>query len=92
MESSARAGMQAKAGPGAEMAQHQFTNNLITFDAWVVSLVESDLTMTGMLNPSHTRKKITEMAAALNALMDKRAAAGHPLLAAPELFRNYIDR
>ena len=68
------------------------TNHLITFDAWVASLLETDLTITGLLNPSHTRNKITELARALNALMDKRAAEGNPVLDDPNLFRGYVDR
>lgn len=82
----------APAGPAADNFYNQFTNHLITFDAWVVSLLETDLTMTGLLNPGHTRNKITEMAKAMNALMDKRAAERHPVLDDPNLFRGYVDR
>lgn len=87
----AQSSIRQPGGP-SEMAIDQMTNHVITFDAWVVSLVETDLTITGFLNPSHTRKKITEMSNALNALMDKRAAEKHPVLDDPSLFRGYVDR
>jgi hypothetical protein len=68
------------------------TQNVITFDAWAVSLMETNLTITGILNPQHTREKIKEFGVAMNALMDKRAAEQHPSLDDPSLFRNYVDR
>jgi hypothetical protein len=87
----AQNGVSQHGGP-SEATIDQMTNHLITFDAWVISLVETDLTIAGFLNPGHTRNKITEMSRALNALMDKRAAEKHPVLDDPNLFRGYVDR
>ena len=65
--------------------------NLIAFDGWVVSLMETDLTMTGLLNPKFTRTKITEFGKAMNDLMDKRSAAQHPLLDSKGAFDGYLN-
>lgn len=65
--------------------------NMIAFDGWVVSLMETDLTMTGLLNPKFTRTKITEFSNAMNGLMDKRAAAQHPLLDSKGMFDGYLN-
>lgn len=92
LASSARQGQRAPGGSAGEMHFDRMTNHLITFDAWVVSLMETDLTITGLLNPGHTRNKITELARAMNALMDKRASESHPVMDDPSLFRDYVDR
>lgn len=92
MESICRAAMNDRRGKPNGLNASRFTENLITLDAWVVSLLETDLTMTGMLNPGHTRKKIVELASAMNNLMDKRAAMKHPVFDDPNLFRGYVDR
>ncbi|MGE3168323.1 MAG: hypothetical protein AB7G18_14720 [Pyrinomonadaceae bacterium] len=92
MEGICRSAMHDRHGKANGLNTSRFTENLITLDAWVVSLVETDLTMTGMLNPGHTRKKIAELASAMNNLMDKRAAMKHPVFDDPNLFRGYVDR
>lgn len=92
LAAAAEAGTRTPVGPGGDANFDKMTNSLITFDAWVASLLETDLTITGLLNPKHTRNKITELAKAMNALMDKRAAERHPVLDDPNLFRGYVDR
>ena len=92
LAAAAEAGTRTPMGPGGDANFDKMTNSLITFDAWVVSLLETDLTITGLLHPKHTRNKITELAKAMNALMDKRAAERHPVLDDPNLFRGYVDR
>ncbi len=64
---------------------------LLPFDGWVVSLMETNLTLTGMLNPAVTRAKIKEFGTAMNALMDKRAAKNHPALKDPDIFEEYVN-
>lgn len=64
---------------------------LMAFDGWVVSLMETNLTITGMLNPAITRTKIKDFGTAMNALMDKRAAKGHPAFKDDELFEGYVN-
>jgi len=64
---------------------------LMAFDGWVVSLMETNLTITGMLNPAITRTKIRDFGTAMNALKDKRAAKNHPALKDDELFDGYVN-
>lgn len=64
---------------------------LMGFDGWVMSLMETNLTITGMLNPAVTRTKIKEFGTAMNALMDKRAAKNHPAFEDPDLFDGYVN-
>ncbi len=92
MESACRAGAANPAGTGIDSNVDRFQQSFITFDAWAVSLMETSLTIAGLMNPAHTRKKITEFASAMNALMDKRASMKHPVLDDPSLFKGYVDR
>ena len=92
MENSARTCVRNPTGPMGDAAYVQMTEHLITFDAWVASLLETDLTITGLLAPTHTRMKISRLATAMNALMDKRAAELHPVMDDPSLFKDYVDR
>ena len=64
---------------------------LMAFDGWVVSLMETNLTITGMLHPAVTRAKIKDFGSAMNALMDKRAANNHPALKDDALFDGYVN-
>ncbi|MEP7212778.1 MAG: hypothetical protein ABI791_06870 [Acidobacteriota bacterium] len=66
--------------------------NMLAFDGWVISLMETDLTMTGLLNPKFTRKKIADFGNAMNALMDKRSANQHPLMDDRGLFSAYLQQ
>lgn len=91
MEAACRSGM-AGGAAGRSVSADRFTESFITFDAWAVSLMETSLTIAGLLNPAHARKKISEFSTAMNALLDKRAAAGHPVMDDPSLFSGYVDR
>ncbi len=64
---------------------------LMAFDGWVVSLMETNLTITGMLNPAVTRAKIKEFGTAMNALMDKRMAKNHPAYKDRDAFEGYVN-
>ncbi|HMJ08442.1 MAG TPA: hypothetical protein VK468_05520 [Pyrinomonadaceae bacterium] len=90
LEHTCRAGSQSRNAQAADSNHHHLSNGVIAFDGWVVSLMETDLTITGMLNPEFTRRKISEFGTAMNALMDKRASAGHPVLDDPSLFKGYV--
>ena len=65
--------------------------SLMSVDGWVLSLMETNLTITGMLNPAVTRTKIKEFGTAMNALMDKRALMNHPAAKDPDLFDGYVN-
>jgi hypothetical protein len=92
MENACRSGAASPSSTGADPNIDRFQQSFITFDAWVVSLMETSLTIAGLMNPDHARKKVTEFASAMNALMDKRAAMKHPVMDDPSLFKGYVDR
>ncbi|BCW87118.1 hypothetical protein sos41_02440 [Alphaproteobacteria bacterium SO-S41] len=60
---------------------------LTTFDNWVISLYETDLSMISLGNPERARAKPVEMARAMDALYAKRLEDHDFLLKAPDLFR-----
>jgi hypothetical protein len=90
LENVCRSGARSRNAKVGDINHQQLGQNLVTFDGWVVSLMETDLTITGMLNPTHTRSKIEQFGIAMNALMTKRAAEGHPVLDDPSLFNGYF--
>lgn len=92
MDAACQAGLLHPSGTGKDGNIDRFVQTFITFDAWAVSLMETSLTIAGLLNPTHTRKKIVEFSNAMNALMDKRAAMQHPVIDDPSLFKGYVDR
>ena len=59
---------------------------LTTFDNWVMSLYETDLTMIHFGNPERAKAKPLEMARAMNELYAKRLEDHSFLKSAPELF------
>jgi hypothetical protein len=75
----------------SDPASAQIGEALMAFDGWVVSLMETNLTITGMLNPAVTRSKIKEFGTAMNALMDQRAAKSHPAYKDPDAFDGYVN-
>ena len=90
MESTCRAGKQARNPRPGDGTHVQLNQAVLAFDGWVVSLMETNLTVTGMLNPTFTRTKISEFSTAMSSLMDKRAAEQHPVLDDPQLFSGYL--
>lgn len=91
LENICRQGRQNK-NPGAgEHLHQQMGDNVVNLDNWIVSLMETDLTITGMLNPSLTRNKINQFGVAMNELMNKRAVAKNPVLDDPQLFSGYVN-
>lgn len=60
---------------------------LTTFDNWVMSLYETDLTMIHFGNPDRAKAKPLEMARSMNELYAKRLEDHSFLKSAPELFR-----
>jgi hypothetical protein len=91
LESICRSGKQLKNSKPGDPLHTQLGDNVVIFDNWTVSLMETNLSITGMLNPALTRKKISEFATAMNALMDKRASQLNPVLDDKELFKGYIS-
>ena len=77
LENLIKTGKQFRRPLNTDQTHVQVGVTLNAFDGWVVSLMETNLTMTGMLNPAVTRTKIKEFGTAMNALMDKRAAKNH---------------
>lgn len=62
-------------------------HELGTFDGWVMSLYESDLTMISYGAPERARAKPNEMAASMHALYQKRLEEMKFALKAPDLFK-----
>ena len=66
---------------------YSLAHELTTFDGWVISLYESDLTMISWGAPERAREKPGEFAAAMNALYAKRLEEHNINLSAPGLFK-----
>lgn len=90
LESTCRTGKQARNPRTGDGTHAQLNQAVLAFDGWVVSLMETNLTVTGMLNPTFTRTKISQFATAMTSLMDKRATEQHPVLDDPQLFSGYL--
>jgi len=91
MESICRSGKQSKQGQVGDQSHKMLGDTVVALDNWIVSLMETNLTITGMLNPSLTRSKIIQFGKAMNALMDRRASEKHPVLDDPSLFSGYVN-
>jgi len=65
----------------------QLAHEMTTFDGWVISLYETNLTMLGVGNPQRGREKVHEMARSMDALWAKREQELNVGLKAPELFK-----
>ncbi len=91
LEAACRQGKQNRGSRPAGTTRQNIGDTVVNMDNWIVSLMETNLTITGMLNPSLTRNKITQFGIAMNALMDKRAAEKNPVLDDPTLFSGYVN-
>jgi hypothetical protein len=91
LECIAQNGKSNRNGRPGDSNHHLLGENLVAFDGWAVSLMETVYTLTGMLNPAHTRGKLLKFTAAMNALMDRREAEQNPVLDDPSLFKSYFD-
>lgn len=91
LEAACRQGKQARGQTPVTTTRQNLGDSVVNLDNWIVSLMETNLTITGMLNPALTRNKITQFGIAMNALMDKRAAEKHPVLDDPSLFSGYVN-
>lgn len=91
LESLFQMGKRSRTPLTSDQTHVQVGVTLMAFDGWVMSLMETNLTITGMLNPVVTRTKIKEFGIAMNALMDKRAARNHPAFEDPDLFDGYVN-
>jgi len=91
LENLFRVGKQSRKPLTSDPTHVQVGATLMAFDGWVMSLMETNLTITGMLNPAVTRSKIKEFGTAMNALMDKRSAKNHPASKDPDLFDKYVN-
>jgi len=67
----------------------QLAHEATTFDDWVVSLMETDLTMIFLGAPGRARAKPQELAKAMATLTQKRIDELKFTLKAPELFASY---
>ncbi|QEL24821.1 hypothetical protein FQV39_21210 [Bosea sp. F3-2] len=65
----------------------RLAHELTTFDSWIISLYETDLTMVSYGAPERARAKPAEMQKAMDELYKKRSAAKNWGLKAPELFK-----
>ena len=91
LEHIAQSGKNNRNGHPGDSNHHMLGENLVAFDGWAVSLMETVYTLTGMLNPAHTRGKFLKFTSAMNALMDKRESEMNPVLDDPSLFKSYFD-
>lgn len=91
LESTCRQGKKIQHPRVGDNLHQQLGDTVVNLDNWIVSLMETNLTITGMLNPSLTRNKITQFGIAMNALMDKRTSEKNPVLDDPSLFSGYVN-
>ncbi len=68
----------------------RFQRDLWALDGWVVSLVETDLTLVGFVSHSFARSKVSQLNQAMTALLHKREAGLFPFLKDPTLFADYF--
>jgi len=91
LEMVAKNGKANRHGRPGDNNHQMLGDNLVAFDGWAISLMETVYTLTGMMNPNHTRQKLQKFTIAMNALMDKRIAEMNPVLDDPSLFKSYME-
>ena len=93
MEQTCREGSHARPSGHGEMRSpliDRFQRDLWALDGWVVSLLETDITLVGFVSPSLARNKVCQLNQAMNALLHKREAGLFPFLKDPALFADYF--
>ncbi len=93
MEQTCREGSHARPrryGEGPSLLVDRFQRDLWALDGWVVSLLETDLTLVGFVSHSFARDKVCRLNQAMNALLRKREAGLFPFLKDPALFADYF--
>lgn len=93
MEQTCREGSHVKPNGwsrGASPLIERFQRDLWALDGWVVSLLETDLTLVGFVSHSFARSKVCQLNQAMNALLRKREAGLFPFLKDPALFAHYF--
>lgn len=68
----------------------RFQRDLWALDGWVVSLLETDLTLVGLVSHSFARSKVGQLNQAMTALLNRREAGLFPFLKDPTLFADYF--
>ena len=81
----------AKFVSSADPRVAQFKKDLDALDGWTVSLLETVLKITGILDKAKARNKVSSLNTALLELMAKRVAADDPFLKDPSLFKAYMS-
>lgn len=77
-------------GEGQTPLINNFQRDLWALDGWVVSLLETDLTLCGVVSHSMTRGKVLQLNQAMTALLNRREAGLLPFLKDPTLFADYF--
>jgi hypothetical protein len=93
MEQTCREGSHARPrglGEAQSPLIDRFQRDLWALDGWVVSLLETDLTLVGFVSHSFARSKVCQLNQAMNALLHKRQAGLFPFLKDPALFADYF--
>jgi 6-phosphofructokinase len=70
-----------------EATLQTLAREMTTFDGWVISLYETELTMLWMVNPERAKAKPLEMARSMEELTSKRMTERDFMLKAPDLFK-----
>ena len=81
----------AKFVSSADPRVAQFKKDLDALDGWTVSLLETVLKITGILDKAKARNKVSSLNTALLELMAKRVAADDPFRKDPSLFKAYMS-
>lgn len=68
----------------------QVTNDLMAFDGWTVSLLETCFTMLCLIDAKRAQIKLGEIQSAMTTLMNNRTAELNPFLKDPSLFKQYL--
>lgn len=77
-------------GNASSPLQGKFETDLWALDGWVISLLETDLTLKGFVNGHGIHNKVFQINQAMTALLNKRAANLTFNLKDPTLFEDYF--
>jgi hypothetical protein len=77
-------------GEGQSPLIERFQRDLWALDGWAVSLIETDLTMVGLVYHPLARSKVEELNRAMTKLLNQREAGLFPFLKDPSLFADYF--
>jgi hypothetical protein len=77
-------------GEGPSPLIERFQRDLWALDGWVVSLLETDLTLVGFVSHPLARSKVNQLNLSMTRLLNERKAGLYPFLKDPTLFEDYF--